>query len=220
MTEQSMPHSSGVQDLIERIRDEGIKSSQEEADRLLEAARKQAARLVADAEAEVAALREQTRAQIESDNVAAREALRLAARDASLELGAVVVNTFERQVKNLVTDVTWKPEFLEALVLVLAGHAVEEFIKDKQIQILASSVVLGESDDPEIEQRARRGTLIIASEMLREGIELIPADDVQGGVRVRIVDEDLEVDLSCDAISRLLLRHMLPRFRAIMTGAE
>ena len=56
--------------------------------------------------------------------------------------------------------------------------------------------------------------------MLREGVELIPADDVHGGVRVQVVEDDLEIDLTSEAISRLLLRHMLPRFRNLLSGAE
>ncbi len=105
-------------------------------------------------------------------------------------------------------------------MLVLAGKSAEEYIKDKDIQVLVSNLVLGQDEDPEIEERARRGTLMITSDMLRQGVELIPADDVQGGVRVRVVGDDLEIDLTSDAIARLILRYMLPRFRALLAGAE
>jgi V/A-type H+-transporting ATPase subunit E len=33
------------------------------------------------------------------------------------------------------------------------------------------------------------------------------------------VDEDVQIDLTESAISELLLRHMLPRFRALLRGA-
>jgi hypothetical protein len=36
---------------------------------------------------------------------------------------------------------------------------------------------------------------------------------------VRLVDEDVQIDLTESAISELLLRHMLPRFRALLRGA-
>jgi V/A-type H+-transporting ATPase subunit E len=35
-----------------------------------------------------------------------------------------------------------------------------------------------------------------------------------------VVGEDLEIDLSEDAISKLLLKHLLPRYRSILEGAE
>ena len=34
-----------------------------------------------------------------------------------------------------------------ALALVLAGHAVEEFVQDKEIQILASDLLFKEADE-------------------------------------------------------------------------
>lgn len=220
MAEKSTTTSSGVQELITRIRDQGVQAGQEEADELVAKARRTATRLVKKAEEETAALREKTQADIESERAAAREALKLAARDTGLELQAAVVSSFERQVKGLVSSATLDGEFLKALVLVLAGRSADEYIKDKDIQLHVSNVVFGDSDDPELEERAAGSTLAIASDMLREGVELVPASDVQGGVRVRVVDDNLEIDLTSEAISRLLLRNLLPRFRALLTGAR
>jgi V/A-type H+-transporting ATPase subunit E len=38
------------------------------------------------------------------------------------------------------------------------------------------------------------------------------------GIRVRLKDEELELDLSDRAIADLLLEHLQPRFRAVMEG--
>ena len=43
---------------------------------------------------------------------------------------------------------------------------------------------------------------------------------VAGGARVRLVGEDLEIDLTDDAVSQLLLKHLLPRYRAILQSAK
>ena len=56
--------------------------------------------------------------------------------------------------------------------------------------------------------------------MLREGIEIIPTSEVAGGVRVRLVGEDLEIDLTSEAVSSMLLKHLLPRYRGILGGSE
>jgi V/A-type H+-transporting ATPase subunit E len=165
-------------------------------------------------------MRKTTKDQIRADEAAAIASLRVAARDTGLELESAVLKSFERQVHRLVSDTMLDGEFLRALVLVLAGQSVDEYIKDKDIQILVAGMASGEEIDARVEERAASATLAIASGMLREGVELIPADDLHGGVRVRIVDEKLEIDLTGDAISRLLLRHLLPRFRAILSGAE
>ena len=56
--------------------------------------------------------------------------------------------------------------------------------------------------------------------MLREGVDLKPSEDMSGGIRIQMVGEDLEIDLSEKAISELLLEFLLPRYRAILSGAE
>ena len=66
----------------------------------------------------------------------------------------------------------------------------------------------------------RRLVLGISGEMLEEGVDLKPSASIGGGIRIRLVGEDLEIDLSDEAISELLLQNLLPRYRAIVSGAE
>jgi V/A-type H+-transporting ATPase subunit E len=55
--------------------------------------------------------------------------------------------------------------------------------------------------------------------MLREGVGFGVAEDGKPGILVKLVGEDMQIDLTEGAISQLLLRHMLPRFRAVLHGA-
>lgn len=212
--------SAGVQSLINRIRDEGIQTAQQEADRILTTAQQQAAQLVATAQAESANLRQQTRQDIEAQHTAALEALHMAGRDAVLELKARIESSFERYIKRLVSKATLEPEAIRCLLLVLAQHSVDEFIGDKPMQIRISTALFG-SDEQRRELVNPANELVsgISADMLREGVELIASDEVQGGARVRLVDEDLEIDLSDVAITQLLLRYLSPRFKAVLEGS-
>ncbi len=218
---EETPQSSGVQDLISRIRDDGVQAGKQEADELLAQARREAARLLADATAQTEEMRQKASAEIESVKHAALEALKLAARDSALQLEAQVLSGFERHVKRLFAPVTHDGQFIRALVLVLAGQAAEEHLKDERIQILVSDMLAGrERENQELDQFIREGVLGISGNMLREGVEIIPSSEVVGGARVRVVGEDLEIDLTDDAVHALLLKHLLPRYRAILEGAE
>ena len=220
MAEQAQA-ASGVQELIARIRDDGVQAGQEEANRILAEARSEAGRLVADARAEAEEMREKASADIQSHEHAAIEALKLAARDTTLQLQAEVMAAFARHVKRLVTPATNDGSFVKALVLVLAGQAVEEHLKDKPLQILVSDLVAGnDRENPELDQTLREGVLGISREMLREGVELVSSDEVQGGARVRLVGENIEIDLTDETVTELLMRHLLPRYRAIISGEE
>ena len=215
------PRTSGVQDLIARIRDDGVRAGKEEAHEIVGRARREAAQLIADAEAEADEMRRKASAEIESFKHAALEALKMAARDSRLQLEAEVLAAFQQHVKRLIAPVTYDGNFVRAVILVLAGHAVEDYLEDKRLQVLVSDLLAGkERAHPESDKAIHEGVLGIAGDMLREGIESIPSDEVRGGVRVRVVDEDLEIDLTEEAVSKLLLKHLLPRYRAILQGVE
>ncbi len=211
---------SGVQELIERIRDQGVQSAQEEVDRRLRDARKQAAEIVGQAKAEAEAALEKARGEIEAHKAASLDALQLAARDAVLELKARVTARFEEFVKRLVVSATRDKELVRDIVLVLAGHAAEEFVKDKEVHVRISSALLEGTDGPVLKEEGKLAILGLASDMLREGLELVSDKEIQGGARVQLVKDKLEIDLSDRAVSRMIAQRMLPRFKAILEGAE
>jgi V/A-type H+-transporting ATPase subunit E len=58
----------------------------------------------------------------------------------------------------------------------------------------------------------------ITEGMLREGIELTSSTNVKAGIKVRLTGKDIELDLSDEAFSDLLLKYLLPRYREIVSG--
>jgi len=221
MSEQAFNKTdSGVQNLVDRIRDQGIFAANEKANKILRDAEVKSAKMLSDAKLEVEKLRETARLEIEADHAAALEALKLSARDAMLQLKAKVSSEFEVFVQRLVTSATRDEQFIKTIVLVLAGHVEEELIGDKDIQILISEVILTGKPNEELGERGKQTILSLSSEMLREGVELIPSSDIQGGANVRLVKDKLEIDLSDKAIASLLYQRMMPRFQAILEGYE
>ena len=210
--------TSGVQELIHRIRDEGVRSAREEADRLLSEARAEAVRIVAEAKAEAAGLKKEAEEAIETERTAAIAALRVAARDTGLELRTAVFSAFEEHVRRLVTDVTTDGAVLRDLVMVLAGRAASEVIQGADAEILVPTQVSDETS-AEFEAFLRDAAAALSGRVLREGIQLIPSEEVSGGARVRLVGEDVEIDLSDEALSEMMLGLLLPRYRAILVEA-
>jgi V/A-type H+-transporting ATPase subunit E len=220
MTDQTS-QTSGVQEIISRIRDDGVRAAKQEAEKIIAQARREAASLVADAKARSDAMLQKAAAEVESFKHAALEALKMAARDTRLQLEAEVLAAFERHVKRLIAPVTHDVGFIRALIFELAGQAAEEYPKDKRLQILVSDLLAGkERENQELDKGIRESVLGISSDMLREGVEIIPSSEVPGGARVRVVGENAEFDLSDEAISKLLLKFLLPRYRAILEGVE
>jgi V/A-type H+-transporting ATPase subunit E len=221
MTEQEQSKAgTGVQHLVDRIRDQGVLAATEKANKILRDAEAKSAKMLADAKREVEQLRECARVEIESNHAAALEALKLSARDTVLQLEAKVASAFEIFVQRLVTSATRDEKFIKSMVLVLADHAQKELIGNKEIEILISESILTGQPNEKLQERTKQTILGLSSEMLREGVELIPSSEIEGGASVRLVKDKLEIDLSDKAISRLLYQRILPRFQAILEGSE
>jgi V/A-type H+/Na+-transporting ATPase subunit E len=221
MTEQEQSKAgAGVQNLVDRIRDQGVLAATEKANKILRDAEAKSAKMLADAKREVEQLRENARVEIESNHAAALEALKLSARDTVLQLEAKVASAFEVFVQRLVTSATRDEKFIKSIVLVLADHTQKELIGDKEIQILISESILTGQPNEKLEERTKQTILGLSSEMLREGVELIPSSEIEGGARVRLVKDKLEIDLSDKAIAKLLYQRILPRFKALLEGSE
>jgi V/A-type H+/Na+-transporting ATPase subunit E len=223
MTEQERNKAgtgAGVQNLVDRIRDQGVLAATEKANKILRDAEAKSAKMLADAKLEVERLRENARIEIESNRAAALEALKLSARDTVLQLKSGISSAFEVFVKRLVISATRDEKFIKSIVLVLAGQVEKELIRDKEIEILISESILTGQENKKLGERGKQTILGLSSEMLREGVELVPSSDIEGGARVRLVKEKLEIDLSDKAISKLLYQRILPRFQSLLEGSE
>ena len=71
-----------------------------------------------------------------------------------------------------------------------------------------------DTEDSPDEEQLQQFVLSLGGDALRDGITFDIADSDVPGVRVQIVDDEMEVDLSTDTLTALLLKHLSPRFRA------
>lgn len=212
--------AKGVQELITRIRDEGVQAARQEAHDLVQKARAEAAEITESARVEAKTMKEVAHDEIEAERSAALESLRHAARDAVLDLRTRVRANFERHVRRLVSSTLENQEFTRNVVLALAGEAAEKYIQDRDARIFLSPEMFENGAERDAaDAQARAIVLGVANEVLRQGIELVPANDIHAGARVRLVEDNLEIDLTDEAISDLLLRRILPRYRQIIEEA-
>ena len=218
--------ATGVQDLIKRLRDDGVRAGREQADQVLRDARKQAAAIVSQAQAEADAMLEKARNEIATEKSSAIESLKIAIRDTELKMEAELKATFAAHVKRLVSVEMRDVEFLRQIILAIAGMAAGDKACGEQPVNILLPENLFRSDKRETRlteegrDNFRRLVLGISGDMLREGVDLKPSESIGGGIRIQLVGEDLEIDLSDKAISELLLETMLRRYRSLVAGAE
>ena len=215
--------SSGVEALIERLRDEGVENGRAQAEKIVADAETRAGWILKQAEEDAQRIRKQAREEAGRLERSGREALNAAARDALLTMKAQLNQRFAGEVRRLVGGETRKKELLERMVLEVVGAAREAADRGKAAEVLLPREVIGWEELSRHPEELEKGELtqfvrLINSKLLREGVTLGVAEDERGGLRVQLTEEGVVLDLSDEAIAEVLLQHLQPRFRALLEG--
>lgn len=215
--------SSGVQELIDRLRQEGIADGKNEARKLVEEAHRQAKEIIDEAGNRARELVDQAQHEANHFKKAAREAVKLAARDTILELKSTLTSQFSRRVSEMVTETLADPDFLKKVILELAGKVREKTEATKKVEIMLPADVIGLDElrrHPEKVKEGALGQFVLASsaDIFRKGVSFVHGEH-KWGIIIRLVEDDLRIELTEEIISDLLLEHLLPRFRALLEGS-
>lgn len=223
MNDNGVHASSGVEALIEQLREQGVRTGQQEASRLIEEAEHRADWLLSQARQEAEQLVADARREAEHLRKAGEDALRIAARDMNLEVKESLGKSFTDQVERLVSQQMDNPEFLQRLIIELVGKSRVDMGLDatEKVEVLLPQTFIGLEELRRNPSEYRDGQLSkfvqsLTAEQLREGLSIGLHEGK--GIKVSLVGQEIEVDLSSAAISQLLLKHLQPRFRAILEG--
>jgi V/A-type H+-transporting ATPase subunit E len=215
--------ASGVEELIARLRDQGVEKGRAEAEALVQEARSTAAATLAQAEAQARSIVERARAEAESLQTSGRQALELAFRDATLALKAQLSERFTGEVRQLVGEEQEKQEILERMILEIVGALRPEADQSRQVEVLLPRRIAGLAELSQHPEELEQGILsrfvrLTARGLLREGVSFGVAKGPEAGLKLRLVDRDVVLDLTDAAIAQTLLAHLQPRFRALLEG--
>ncbi|MCG8363655.1 MAG: hypothetical protein MJA27_10045 [Pseudanabaenales cyanobacterium] len=215
--------ATGVEALIARLRDEGVASGRAQAEQIVSEAQSQAESIVKQAQAEADQILAQARTEAENLERAGNQALEVAARDAMLSLKMQLNQRFTGEVRRLVGTAVQKPELLQKLILEVVGRLREEMDNAKDVAVLLPRNVAGLEELSHNPEELEQGVLthftrLIGRDLLQEGITFGVAKDNQGGLRIRLRDQEVVLDASDRAIADVLLQHLQPRFRALLEG--
>ena len=181
-----------VQELLERIKSEGVDAAQAEAGRIISGARDQAAALVADAEKSAAELEAGAAARVEAMEKASKLALAQASRDTILALRARV------------------QEFMRAAILSSTAEALDAGYIAKLLPELLASLAKDSGSDltvflPAKTLEALDGAL--AGRLAKEigaGVQFKPYDGIDAGFRVAVDASGARYDFSAESVADIL----------------
>jgi len=217
--------AQGVDDLIARLREEGVEAGRAEARRIVEDAERRRREILEAAEAEARQRKADARREVEQMKATADQALRAAARDTVLSLRQQMVRRFSEDVRRLVSHEMREEDVFRRLILTVAGRTREalDAAGDGEIEVVLPRRPPGLEEmrqDPRRLQQDELTRLVLSmtGDMLREGVTFRVREDGGEGIRVVARESGLEFDLTDKALAELLLQHLQPRFQALLEG--
>ncbi len=214
--------SSGVEALIERLRQQGVEAGRAAREEIVGEAEREAERIVKEAREKASAIVAEARQEAQRLRASGEDALRIAMRDTVLRMRETLRKRLESQFRTLVSEQLVDQEFLRRLIVEVARRARADSgaAEAEEIEILLPAEAVGldelRQQPEESDARLRKFAKEIASATWRAGVSIDTLEPGGRGIRLRLKDEELELDLSDRAIADLLLEHLQPRFRIIM----
>lgn len=217
--------SQGVDELIKRLRDEGVEAGQQRADEIIAKARSEARKILDAAQTDAKA--RVTEAMKEADALlkGGEEALKTASRDMVLSMKAQLTEAFKADVSRLVEDEIGKPELIGKMILELVGNGKAEANVEASddVEVILPATAVGLQEIQDAPSRFEHSPLTdavfgLTEEVLRKGIKFTSTDGLHNGLQIKLVDRDLMLDFSDESVAEMLMQHLQPRFRAILEG--
>lgn len=212
--------TSGVQELINKLHQEGVASGESQAERLVANARKESMQILDNARAQANKIIAEARIEREKIIENGNAALRMASRDILLRVREACYDEFSSRLKRLVGFTLRDRKFLEELILEVARKAKPDDAT-KQVRILLPSGVTTKDEiarevaDVHPDSMAAF-VLGLTADVLRDGLTFGVSDDPSPGIKIQIVEDDVQLELTDETLTVLLLQFLLPRYRAIM----
>jgi V/A-type H+-transporting ATPase subunit E len=193
-----------LQELIDKIKSEGIKTAEQESARVLREAEHKANDIIADAHKEASSIIAKAKAEAHRFEQTAKEAVKQAGRNIILSLRTRVIEIF---------DAVIAEETKQAFSLKVLEEAIVSLIKAwNKERIPNLQVLLSASDLKKIEKQLKSR---LAAE-LKKGVELKPFPELRAGFRIAMKDGSAYYNFSDQGIAEILAEYMNPRIAEIV----
>jgi V/A-type H+-transporting ATPase subunit E len=194
-----------LKELIDKIKNDGVKSAEENATRIILEAEEKAAAIILQAEKKSDSIRETAKADAEKSERSGREALRQAGRDLVLTVKSEIESIFG---KVLETEIGKALESdLLASVITAAVNSLADSDKNG-IEVLVSQKNLSQVET---------GLISSLGSEIASGLEIKPFKGIDAGFRISMKDGSAFYDFSEKEIAALLGRYLNPRLSKLLS---
>jgi V/A-type H+-transporting ATPase subunit E len=181
-----------VQELLERIRSEGVETAKQQAEEIIRKAQSEAIEIVNRAKKEAEAVQGEAARRIESMEKASRESLIQASRDAMIALKQNV------------------QRFLDTVIRADVSAVFDEKMAEQVIPEVLRALALGQVGDvevllpPDLMKKIDASLAARLSKELARGVVLKPYPSIDAGFRVAQAGSAAQYDFSAESLAQIL----------------
>ena len=195
-----------LKELIDRIKSEGIKNAEQQAETIIDEAEKKAGKIVADAEKEADSIRQKAETDARKMENTGRESLKQAGRDLIISLQQRLQVLFDEVVYTQTAE-NLKGDFLQKVIVQL----VERWNEDvKNLELLISEDEL---------KKLEKGLRDKLSAQLSKGMEIKPLPNVEAGFKVSYKDGSAYYNFSAEGVAEIISEFLNPRLAETLKEA-
>ncbi len=197
-----------LQELIDKIKKDGVVTAEAEAAKIVEASEKKAEGIIADAQEKAAEIIKNAKAETERMEKASEEAIIQAGRNMLLSFKDSLIGELD----GLIKAETEKAESKEVLTK-LIPETVKAWAKNADASEL--SVLLSEKDLKTLESA-------LTSELKAEiskGLEIKPDKTLSAGFRIGVKNGAAYYDYSADSLAEMFAAYLNPKVAALLKTA-
>ncbi|MEN6297423.1 MAG: hypothetical protein ABFC85_05015 [Rectinema sp.] len=181
-----------VQELLERIRSEGIETAKQQAEEIIQKAQSEASEIVSRAKKEAEEVQDEASRRIDSMEAASRASLLQASRDTMIALKQSI------------------QRFIDAAISVDVDNAFDEKMAIQVIPEILKALALNQSVDTEILlppaliQKIDASLSARLAKELSKGVTFKPYPSIDAGFRVAQVGSAAQYDFSAESLAQIL----------------
>jgi len=191
-----------LENLIEKLKKEGVDAAQKESDKIVRETRKDADKIITDARKQADKIISDAKQRTDKFQSNAELALKQAARDSELLLKERITELLNRVFRQEVAD-NLEADFLKQIIMKI----IEQWGKDRSIE-----VVLSAKDKKNLERLLFTGV----KKSLQKTVTLKPSSDMAHGFQIGLKEDDVYFDFSDESLAEMLKLYLNPRLKEIL----
>jgi len=197
-----------LQNLLEKIQEEGVKKADSEKSKIISEAKAEAEKIIADAKKKSEDIVKKSEEDAKRNEERAANTIQQASRDIVIALNAELQDRLKNVVKECIGE-AMTPEMMGKLILEMQKNYIEKTgVAEPSIEIL-----LNEKDCDSMEKFIKASLLA----NLKSNPDISIGHDFTSGLKIGFKGNDLFFDFSDDALAEMICAYVGPRLAAIIS---